>query len=132
MLVIKQHRIYRKDLKANPEVLYIFGDNLDRQGLGGQAGEMRGEPNAFGIATKRSPGSNYPNDYFLDEQSDVIPLLEKEFLDLLIHLGEANSPDYKAIVVPSDGIGTGLSQMPEYAPKALGFINLQLTKLKGI
>lgn len=131
MLVMRQHRICRKDLKANPDILYIFGDNLDRQGLGGQAGEMRGEPNAFGIATKRTPGSNYPNDYFLDKQSDVIPLLEKEFLDLLIHLGEKN-PSYKAIVIPLDGIGTGLSEMPKYAPKALEFINLQLTKLKGI
>lgn len=40
MIVIKQFRIYRKDIQANPHILYIFGDNLDRKGFGGQAAEM--------------------------------------------------------------------------------------------
>ena len=54
-MIIYQKFIYRSDLKANPSVLYLFGDNLQRVGLGGQAKEMRGEPNAVGIATKKAP-----------------------------------------------------------------------------
>jgi len=55
MIIIKQHKIYRKDLKNNPDVLYLFGDNLVQKGFGGQAKEMRGEPNAEGIPTKKLP-----------------------------------------------------------------------------
>lgn len=41
--------IKRQDLKSNPNTQYLFGDNLKRSGFGGQAKEMRGEPNAIGI-----------------------------------------------------------------------------------
>jgi hypothetical protein len=54
-MIIYQKYIKREDLRANPTVLYVFGDNEARTGLGGQAKEMRGEPNAVGIATKASP-----------------------------------------------------------------------------
>ncbi len=40
-------------VRAEPETYWVFGDNLERRGLGGQAKEMRGEPNAIGIVTKR-------------------------------------------------------------------------------
>ena len=60
MPVIYQKRICRDDLRRNPNAVYIFGDNEARTGLGGQAREMRGEPNAMGIATKRSPHEFWP------------------------------------------------------------------------
>ena len=126
MRLIKQKMIYREDLKANPEILYIFGDNLDRDGYGGQAFHMRGEHNAFGIATKRSISHNYPLDYFFDEHSDVIPILKQEFQRLWDHIAQEG---YDTVIVPLDGIGTGLSKMPEYAPKALEFINEQIEHL---
>lgn len=129
MIVLRQHRIYRKDILANPHVLYIFGDNLDREGYGGQAAEMRGESNSFGIATKRSISHNYPDDYFFDTEEDVIGILRKEFFRLELHL---NYNEYKAIIIPLDGIGTGLSKMSEYAPKALAFINQKLEELENI
>ena len=50
-----QERITRADLRANPDTLYVFGDNMRRRGMGGQAAEMRGEPNAVGIPTKWRP-----------------------------------------------------------------------------
>lgn len=52
MIVLHQKFIFREDLQANPDVYYLFGDNVERRGLGGQAKEMRGEPNAIGVATK--------------------------------------------------------------------------------
>jgi hypothetical protein len=44
---------------------YVFGDNGRRIGFGGQAKEMRGQPNAIGVATKWEP-SNRPNAFFSD------------------------------------------------------------------
>lgn len=46
MPVIYQHRIYRLDLKSNPNITYIFGDNLTKSGLGGQVAEMLGAPSS--------------------------------------------------------------------------------------
>ena len=40
MLVIRQKMIYRQDLGENTDILYVFGDNLERYGYGGQAKEM--------------------------------------------------------------------------------------------
>lgn len=129
MLIIKQHRIYRQDLKNNPNLLYIFGDNLDREGLGGQAGEMRGEPNAFGIATKRSISHSSAEDYFFDDQPDAVDIIDEEFDRLHKYLLETDG-DYYAIVLPSDGLGTGLSRLPETAPKLLEYINGKLEELE--
>lgn len=139
-LVIRQHRIYRLDIKFNPRLLYLFGDNLDRVGMGGQAGEMRGEPNSFGIATKRSISHSFPDDYFHDHEDDVIGIIDKEFERLYEKMifwgsagyGMADIPrdNYIGIVIPSDGLGTGLSRMPELAPKALAHLDSLLDGLE--
>lgn len=135
MMIIKQHRISRKDIKANPDVLYIFGDNLDRKGMGGQAAEMRGEPNSFGIATKRRITHNSVDDYFFDEDEDVIDIINTEFDRLKIALWQRDPKlnwKYKAVVIPLDGIGTGLSKLPETAPELLVYINQKLKDLEKL
>ncbi len=137
MIVFRQHRIFRKDIQANPHILYIFGDNLDRKGFGGQAREMRGEPNSFGIATKRSISHNFPNDYFFDADEDAIRIIEGEFRRLrkqLMYRYIHDEPDYNydAICIPLDGIGTGLSRLPETAPKLLKYIERWLEELSEL
>lgn len=129
MLVIRQVLIFRSDLKANPDVLYVFGDNLERQGLGGQAKEMRGEVNSFGVATKRAITHGNRLDYFYDSDDDAKLTVEKDFNDLKSVL---SSGPYKAVIVPADGIGTGLALLHENAPKLLEYINKQLETLKDI
>lgn len=110
-----QHRIYRGDLQNNPKALYVFGDNLDRVGNGGQAAEMRGEPNAFGIPTKRTPGHGSDTDYFSDDAEDLDNILKmfSAHFNALYHLLDVGN----IVVFPSDGIGTGLSELPARAPK---------------
>ena len=100
--IIRQHRIYRQDLRANPNLIYVFGDNVERVGLGGQAKEMRGEPNAHGIATLWAPGRPF-DAIDVDEAKKIII---QDFVKL------ENRPG-TTIVWPSDGIGTGLANMPE-------------------
>lgn len=113
MLVIKQKLITRADLKANPNLLYIFGDNLERTGFGGQAKEMRGEPNAFGFATKRKAAHGTPDCYFMEGDPDLADIYSHE----VGRLGrELCKPDYIAVVWPIDGIGTGLACLHKYCP----------------
>lgn len=111
-MIIKQKMIYREDLRANPDVLYVFGDNTIRKGMGGQAGEMRGEPNAVGVATKLLP-SQMDNSYFSDnDYTNNIKTLMSDLQPVINHLKRGG-----IVVWPLDGIGTGLSELPQRAPK---------------
>lgn len=104
--------INRDMLRADPGTLFVFGDNMIERGLGGQAKEMRGEPNAVGIPTKMLPGMGYA-DFFRDEDYDrAKPKIEAAFLRLHKHAASGGK-----IVWPADGIGTGLAQLPKRAPK---------------
>ncbi len=131
MPVITQKFITRADLKANPDRLYLFGDNEARVGTGGQAREMRGEPNAVGICTKRTPGTveiAYWND---DEVARITPIIDADFMPVFQRL--LNEPDL-IVVVPEDGLGTGLAELATRAPQTLTYINewisiLKMTKL---
>lgn len=100
--------IVRKNLRDNPDKLYVFGDNFKRVGFGGQAAEMRGERNAFGIATKYSPSV-----YFGDEH---LCLMAREWAQDFGYLIDWLLQG-KTIVWPSNGIGTGLADLPNRAPQ---------------
>lgn len=103
--------ITRDMLRANPDARFIFGDNTQRVGMGGQAGAMRGEPNAIGVATKRAPGMS-DGDFFADDNADDAKVVDDD-IDRVI----AAWIEGRAIVLPLDGIGTGLSELPRRAPK---------------
>lgn len=124
-MIILQHRVYRIDLRNNPDVLYVFGDNVKRVGLGGQAGEMRGEPNAYGVATKWDP-SMADSAFFSDNKYDVISsIIDKDFLPLLTAVMKG-----KTIIIPADGLGTGLSEMPNRCPKLYNLVRKNIEYLK--
>ncbi len=55
--------ITRDMVRAEPDARFVFGDNVEREGFGGQAAAMRGEPNAIGVATKWSTGGA-EHDYY--------------------------------------------------------------------
>jgi len=122
-LIIYQKTILRADLMRNPSVLYIFGDNVKREGLGGQAWEMRGEPNAFGICTKRAPDSRAES-YFSDDSVDDLIQIINDLKALRKHIDWG----LDAIVFPADGIGTGLSDLPQKAPRLWAYLNTELMK----
>lgn len=112
MPVITQKFIFRSDLQNNPSVKYLFGDNTIRQGYGGQAKEMRGEPNAIGVATKSTPTSG-SNAYFSDDNfEDNMEVIETDLGPAIDHLRAGG-----ILVIPEDGLGTGLSELPQRAPR---------------
>ena len=107
-MIIYQSRICRADLRANPDVLYIFGDNARRFGMGGQAAAMRNEPNAHGIATKASPGA-----FFSDLEFDLAAqIIDADLVPVARKLAAGGT-----VIFPLDGIGTGLSELPTRAPR---------------
>ena len=100
--------ITRLMLRAEPTTLFVFGDNLMRRGLGGQAKEMRGEPNAVGIPTKVSP--NMSEAAFLSDRDFYVWSEEAgpNICRLFSHEG--------TIIWPKAGIGTGLAQLKRRSP----------------
>lgn len=99
---------YTKELlRANPDKIFVFGDNMKRYGKKGQA-VIRDEPNAFGVATKRYPSMDEWA-FFSDKQDEANCLIND--LRELYRLSKS-----QVIVFPSAGLGTGLSKMPEKSP----------------
>lgn len=129
-IVLRQHFIRRYDLRANPTVRYIFGDNLAKTGFGGQAHEMRGEPNAYGISTKISP------DTFARDIPEHLALFteawDKEFADLLRNSDWGYLRDPLLIVFPLQGIGKGLADMPNRAPLLYAILKKRLETSLGL
>ena len=100
--------ITRAMLRAEPYTLFVFGDNMERRGLGGQAEQMRGEPNAVGLPTKWSPDMR-PSAFFTDvDMPRWLREATPEFVRLFAHPGR--------VVWPRAGVGTGYSRLQENAP----------------
>lgn len=124
MTVIYQKFIFRSDLQANPDVKYLFGDNLVRTGYGGQAKEMRDEPNAIGIATKKTP-SNRPGEFFTDEDFEAnCAVIDNDLKEAFEHQRSGG-----ILVIPADGLGTGLSELPKRAPRTNAYLVERLQAL---
>lgn len=121
MAIIYQKFIKRSDLRDNPNRWYVFGDNITRTGYGGQAAEMRGEPNALGIPTKYSPAK------FLDDDRDFL-FLAGSYVDSFKALNLIL--DHQDLVWPYDGIGTGLARMKAVAPRCWELLQCFINNLE--
>ncbi|KKL57166.1 hypothetical protein LCGC14_2238130, partial [marine sediment metagenome] len=119
--VTTQKFISRQDLRNNPDTTYLFGDNFEEKGLGGQAKEMRGEPNAVGIPSKKKP-SNVDGSFFTDDELEA----NKAAIDTAF----AKIPRNKAIVIPEDGLGTGLANLREKAPETFKYLQSKVAELE--
>ena len=125
MPVERQKWITRADLRARPDVLFLFGDNNERKGYGGQAKEMRDEPNACGIRTKWRGGMSWADFFHDDQQGDVLQMIADDLTRPVTHLHQGGT-----VVIPTDGLGTGLSKLPETAPKIHAWLEQQIAKLE--
>lgn len=110
-------------VQKNRHKLFLFGDNLAKKGYGGQAKNMRGEPNALGIPTKKYP-SLLPFAFFVD----------KEYESNCKHIDAAFDLLYKInpeiVVIPEDGIGTGMARMRDYCPKTYLYLQDKLKEIE--
>lgn len=102
-------------VEANPEVVFVFGDNSIRRGMGGQA-IIRGYPNIHGISTKRI-GDMARGSFFQEGNEDDQRIVEAD-LDGL----EALLREGKKVLIPvsrqTETISLGLerAQLLQRAP----------------
>lgn len=102
--------ITREAVRAEPDAIFVFGDNAQRFGMGGQADAMRGEPNSCGVATKWAPGAA-DADYYGRDDAEAVAVVTEDLAVLARHIS-----DGRTVYVPRDGLGTGLSELPQRAP----------------
>ena len=106
---------YTKDyVLSRGRALFIFGDNTQRVGMAGQA-TIRMCFNATGLATKFAP-SMEPSSFFSDHLLDVCKKRIDEDIEK-IKTRLTRDEFFETVVFPVDGLGTGLSQLPQRAPQ---------------
>ena len=118
--------ITRKYVRANPDKIFLFGDNLLGRGYGGQAAAMRGAPNAIGIPTKKKP-FNQTDAFFTDAEFEQNKAAIDSAFGQLVGLNDGTE-----IVIPSAGLGTGLAKLPYIAPRTFEYLESKLAGLKKL
>lgn len=101
-------------INKNPNTLFIFGDNAKRVGTGGQAKVCRDKRNTFGVITKRLP-SYIPTAFYTDSDEHLEELVGYWIQDSDLIAWNLQNFDH-TYVIP--GIGTGLADLPNKAPRA--------------
>lgn len=124
--VFTQKRITVEGCRANPNTIYVFGDNLVQRGRAGQA-IIRDEPNARGIPTKRYP-SMHREAFFSDKGDEFI---EVKYVLAIIYHELRNNKDL-SLCLPEDGLGTGLAKMEEKSPELYKYMNQYINDYFGV
>lgn len=105
------------DVMKNSHKYFVFGDNCERWGKGGQA-IIRDLKNTIGLRTKKKP-DNLSSSFFNDSEyednckiilQDILVIKEKNLLDI-------------DIVLSKNGYGTGLARMSEKSPETFNYLN---------
>jgi hypothetical protein len=117
-----EYRITREMVRNNKNRIFIFGDNLLEKGYGGQAAEVRGEPNAIGIPTKKKPEMT-EDSFFTDDEFEA----NKKAIDEAMN----KIPKNATVVMSMAGLGTGRAQLKEKAPITFGYLEGKLRVLQG-
>lgn len=63
-------KITRAFLRAHPNYVFVFGDNLVRRGTGGAAA-LRDEPNTHGFITKKTPAHDDAAYFTPEEYAEI-------------------------------------------------------------
>ena len=118
MKIITQKFISRSDLKNNPNTYYVFGDNWEGKGFGGQAKEMRGEPNAIGWVTKKK-AAHTKDAFMIDIDMEQFAHSQANTIRAI----ESALKKGRVVVFPEDGLGTGLAKLEGGAPACWRHLN---------
>lgn len=124
--VIRMKLITREHVRTHPNTIFVFGDNMQHRGFGGQAKAMRGEPNSIGVPTKWTPRRD-PGAYFNDEDWDGGKA--KGGIAHAFDRIEAALAAGRDVVIPIDGLGTGLAELLRYAPRIARYIDARIANL---
>lgn len=120
-MILKTKYLSVELCRKHPDIIFVFGDNVQRWGKKGQA-VIRNEPNSFGLVTKWEPKLNKESFFTDSEECKDEILVDLHKLVSLIRQG-------KTICLPEDGLGTGLSRLPTKAPKLYSWLESELNKI---
>ncbi len=112
-----------EDARSKPTYIFLFGDNLQKKGLGGQA-IIRYELNAFGIPTKRYPNL-FPSAFMTDTTLDF----NMKAIDNAINDLEQVLSNYDGIVISEAGLGTGLARLNTKAPETFKYLKKRIVSI---
>lgn len=123
---VKVVSLYTQELlRDHPDWMFLFGDNMQRRGRGGQAKVCRDRPNAVGVPTKWTPGTR-GRDYMRDTDLDLVRFrIDEAFRRASEHLRAGG-----VVVLPRDGLGTGRAELPRRAPVVMAYIEDHVRRLK--
>lgn len=121
-LILVSRKFSIEQCRVNFDTLFIFGDNDERVGMGGQA-IIREQKNSVGFSTKKAPGGLKEDYYTDDEYEGNCKKIEEEIEKIKKYAQEG---EYKAIAFPFMGLGTGLSEMPLRCPKTFFYMCTRL------
>jgi hypothetical protein len=113
------------DVKRHTNCLFVYGDNDVGKGRGGQA-IIRDLANTTGIPTKKYP-SNTASAFYTDAELAENKIKIQNAINKIIEL----APKYKFVILPADGFGTGLADLPRLAPKTFEYLVQSVNKLKN-
>jgi len=105
-------KITREYVREHPEKIFVFGDNVLEKGFGGQAKELRGEPNAYGVPTKKYPSMRAESFFTDTELMANILLIDRA-------IAKIPTDGREIVVLP---LGTGLAQLPIKAPETYSYL----------
>jgi len=123
--VLTMKWITRAFVREHRDHIFLFGDNLARRGLGGQAAAMRDESNVVGIPTKKLP-SNRENAFFTDAEFEQNKAAIDTAFEQLLAISSTSD---QVIISPADGIGTGRAQLESRAPLTFAYLQKRLGDL---
>lgn len=115
------------DTKKYSDFIFIFGDNNIRTGCKGQA-IIRYEPNAYGIPTKKYPNNSLISFYNDNEYNDNVKRIDTAINNVIAALSNKKN-NYIGIILPENGLGTGLADLPNKAPKTYNYLENAIKRL---
>lgn len=117
---------------AHPKKCFVFGDNLRRFGMGGQA-IIRNNLNTYGIATKRKPSrdeSAYFSEASVSDLDDVLEDIEGLWQRL------RDYPDEEIVIpVTKDGrisLGLDRAELKQRAPTIYDTIVMHIEEMANV
>lgn len=122
MPVIFQQVIRRADARRNAQLLYVFGDNVARKGMGGLAAELRHEKNAVGVRTKYTAHEFYTEDALSVAAQNR--MIDEDMKPLFDHVRRGG-----IVVWPALGIGTGTARLKVMAPSTFDHLERKMEAL---
>lgn len=113
----------RSQILDTPNTFYVFGDNDERSGFGGQAKHARGCKNAIGVRTKKRPTRDIDAYYCDNEYDENIRKISEDIKKIREKLREGLD-----VVCPA-GLGEGRAELPFRAPQTYEFLKNEIILL---